>query len=113
MINNYDKMVGERIRESRKKKHMTMKELGLRMNLHESTVSRYEKGELSIDTKKATEFAKALEVTPQYLCGWSTKESIEKFNNTWEENVNEFNFTESEMTELCNFAKYLISKRGE
>ena len=45
MNDNYMKEVGSRIRETRKRQGMTMKELGNKIGLHESSVSRIEKGE--------------------------------------------------------------------
>ena len=63
---------GKRIKEIRKSKKMTIKKLGQLVNLHESTVSRYEKGEIqSLDVEKLKEFAKALDVSPTYLMGWN------------------------------------------
>lgn len=66
--------IGNRIRETRKKRNMSMKELGKRVNLHESTISRYEKGEIqALDIEKLKEFAKALDVSSSYLIGWEEK----------------------------------------
>lgn len=69
---------GSRLYEARKRRKLSMKRLGEKVNLHESTISRYEKGDIqTLDIEKVKEFAKALEVTPQYLMGWDEKEPEE------------------------------------
>ena len=184
-MNTYNIQVGERIRQSRKAIKISMKELGKRVNLHESTVSRYEQGEISaLDIDKLNEFAKALNVSTSYLLGWKenslkqirenhdktieeiaseihispellrqyengekkipfeilqrlshyfnvsidflnglvfSKRDEETKNETanriiqraeqWNKEVGVTEFSDEEMTELMNFAKYLISKR--
>src|SRR5699024_746275 len=48
-----------------------MKELGKLVNLHESTVKRYEDGEIkALDIAKIKEFARVLRVSPIFLLGW-------------------------------------------
>lgn len=58
--------VGAKIRETRKAKGLTLKELGERLGMSESVMSRYEKGKVnaSIDTltKIATELNLELEI---------------------------------------------------
>ena len=74
--NQFNIEFGSRLHNARKRKRLSMKRLGEMVSLHESTISRYEKGEIqSLDIEKVKEFAKALEVTPQYLMGWDSKES--------------------------------------
>lgn len=70
--------IGKRIKQARKAKKMTIRKLGELVNLHESTVSRYEKGEIqSLDIEKLKEFADALDVTPAFLMGWDEPEKRE------------------------------------
>jgi len=48
-----------------------MKELGKLVNLHESTIKRYEDGEIkALDIAKIKEFARVLRVSPIFLLGW-------------------------------------------
>lgn len=48
-----------------------MKKLGEMVGLHESTISRYEKGEImSLDIEKMKEFARVLGVNAAWLMGW-------------------------------------------
>lgn len=71
MNNEQNKKIGNRIHNARKQKKMSMKKLGQLVGLHESTISRYEKGEIiSLDIEKMKEFARALEVNAAWLMGW-------------------------------------------
>lgn len=70
-MNDYNKQFGKRISDARKNLDLTMKELGKLVDLHESTVQRYENGDIKkLEIEKAKEFAKALKVSPIYLLGW-------------------------------------------
>lgn len=67
--------IGKIIYNERKKKDLTMKELGLLIGLSESTAQRYESGKIknvSIDVLK--KFAAALGVEPEYIIGWDKEE---------------------------------------
>ena len=70
MDDNFIHAVGQRIRKIRKEKRMTMKELAEKTDLHESTISRYEKGEIAMEIGKLKEIANALQTTPGYIMGW-------------------------------------------
>lgn len=71
MSKEYCKQVGNRIFASRKNLKLSRAELGQKINLHETTVKRYEDGEIkALDVEKISEFAKALNVSPLYLMGW-------------------------------------------
>lgn len=71
MGNDQNKKIGKRIHQARKQKKISMKKLGEMVGLHESTISRYEKGEIiSLDIEKMKEFARALSVNAAWLMGW-------------------------------------------
>lgn len=77
---DYNKALGKRITIARNNLDLTMKELGKLLKLHESTVQRYESGEIKrVDIEKVKEFARVLKVSPIYLLGW--EESTE-YNNS-------------------------------
>ena len=79
-MSDYNKQFGRRISDARKNLDLTMKELGKLVDLHESTVQRYENGDIKkLEIEKAKEFAKALKVSPIYLLGW--EESTEYTNS--------------------------------
>ena len=75
---NSNKEIGKIIFNERKKKDLTMKELGLLIGLSESTAQRYESGKIknvSIDVLK--KFAAALNIEAECLIGWDKGEDIE------------------------------------
>lgn len=87
MSKDFNQEVGSRLFKARKQKDMTRAQLGKIINLHESTIKRYEDGEIkSLDVDKMKDFAKALNCSPAYLMGWDDTPSlknpyIEKYNN--------------------------------
>lgn len=67
--------VGQKIFNARKNLNMSRAELGKKVNLHESTVKRYEDGHInSLDIAKLKEFANALNISPAYLMGWEASD---------------------------------------
>src|SRR5699024_4296193 len=62
-------MFGERLRELRKNKKLTMKELGKKFNLAESTISGYESGARKPDIDQVMKFADYFGVTMDYITG--------------------------------------------
>ncbi len=76
MSKEYCKQVGNRIFTSRKNLKLSRAELGKKLNLHETTIKRYEDGEIKLlDVEKISEFAKALDVSPLYLMGWESEQT--------------------------------------
>lgn len=59
--------VGSRIRACRKAQNLSQKDLANRINKTYASVSKYERGEISIDIYTLYEIAMALGVEPQYL----------------------------------------------
>ena len=99
MGNDNNIKIGQRIHNSRKQKKLSMKELGKMVGLHESTISRYEKGEImSLDIEKMKDFAKALDTTPAYLMGWD-QEMNDDFGTKLKELRSKKNVTIMEMAE--------------
>ena len=71
---NYNETVGKRIKESRMNAGLTLEELGNKVGLTKSTVTKYERGEIkSLDVSKIKEFARVLNIKSSYLAGWSDK----------------------------------------
>lgn len=69
-------MVGKRLRELRKKKNMTMKELGQKLSLAESTISGYENETRKPDLEILNKIADFFEVSVDYLMGRTEKSSV-------------------------------------
>jgi transcriptional regulator with XRE-family HTH domain len=66
-----NKRIGLKIFTARKGLQMSRAELGRLVDLHESTVKRYEDGEIkSLDIDKLKDFARALNISPVTLLGW-------------------------------------------
>lgn len=73
------KSIGLKIKNARINKGLTLKELGNRIGISESTAQRYEQGDIkNISIKMLKEFAFVLDITPAYLMGW--KEDIQEEN---------------------------------
>ena len=67
-MNYSNKEVGKKIFNARKELGLSRKELGLKVNLHESTVKRYEDGDIkTLDIEKMKDFARALDLDLSYL----------------------------------------------
>lgn len=62
----------EKLKELRKRKNLTMKELGVQLNLAESTISLYENGKREPDFNTLTKIAYYFNVSTDYLLGKST-----------------------------------------
>ncbi|MGG0757289.1 helix-turn-helix domain-containing protein [Brevibacillus laterosporus] len=69
-------MYGERIREQRKKLNLTMKELGRRINVAESTVSGYESETRKPDIEIIKKLSDLFEVSSDYLLGLTDDPSL-------------------------------------
>lgn len=106
-MNDFNIDVGLKIFTARKKLNMSRAELGKRVNLHESTIKRYEDGHIkSIDIDKLKEFANALDISPAYLMGWEECNS-DKVKNTHKE------LTEDEITLLEMYRQLDVIQQAE
>ncbi|MDF9529836.1 MULTISPECIES: helix-turn-helix domain-containing protein [Bacillus cereus group] len=77
-------MFGENLRKLRKKQNLTMKELGQKLNLAESTISGYENGNRKPDYDTLNKFADFFEVSTDYLLG----RNVTKSSTNDESNIN-------------------------
>lgn len=66
-------VLGEKIREKRLEKRMTVQELATLMGYNKSSISRIERGEIDLPQSRISEFAKSLGTTPGYLMGWEVE----------------------------------------
>ena len=63
--------IGERIKNAREDKGITLEDLAKTVGLNRSTLSRYETGTIAgIPSDRIEAIADALGVTPAYLMGW-------------------------------------------
>lgn len=66
---------GEMLKELRKKRGMTLEEVGNAVGVSKSTVRKWEAGGIAnLRRDKIVPLAKALGTTPQYLMGWEEPE---------------------------------------
>ena len=70
--------IGEQIRFYRKLKDWTQEELAERVNISDSTISLYERGEREVPADVIVTICKALDVTPNTLLGFHTAEKKQK-----------------------------------
>lgn len=60
-------LFGERIKQFRKLKKLSLRQLSQRCNLDYSDIAKYEKGEVNIQLSTVLELAKGLEIHPKEL----------------------------------------------
>lgn len=115
--------IGLRMKERRKELKISADELAKKLGKDRSTIYRYEKGDIeNLPLDILEPIAEALETTPAHLMGWD-QEQIDALTEIENDRISyvtetESNlislikeFTENEMAELLDYAKYIISKR--
>lgn len=109
--------IGERIKQLRKQKNLTQKELANMCGYKSlTTINKIELGINSIPLSVVEKLAFVLEVSPSYLMGWEEElqETIKVDALSTEEiSLVEAirSMTDEEVKELSNFVDYIISKR--
>lgn len=61
------KIVGENLKQARKAKGLTQKELAAELNKYQSDYSEYETGKIQLDYEKIVYLCKRLDITPNDL----------------------------------------------
>ena len=108
--------LAEKIKSRRNELNMSQEELAKKMGYSSrSSINKIENGR-PVSQKIIYRLAKVLETTPAYLMGWEEEETKKDSKDSnkirWLNEVGETKFNDDEMTQLINFAKYLISQRG-
>ena len=75
---NVDERVGQNIRKYRMAYNMTLKELAVLLHKSVSTVSKYEKGDISLDMSTFVELSRILKVSPLAIIGDETAKEEEE-----------------------------------
>lgn len=71
--------IGERIKEKRKEKGWTQREMAAKMGYtHHSTLARIEAGQVDVSQTRIVQFAEVLGVSVGYLMGWVDEEAEKK-----------------------------------
>ena len=82
-----NKEIGLRIMSAREAANLTKKDLASKVHVADSTIMRYEKGQINkIKMPIIEAIANALDVNPLWLLGKSTVQSIDSFLNTISQN---------------------------
>lgn len=118
---DYNLEVGNRIRQTRKRNNMTMKELGNAVNLSEGNIQRYEAGKIkSLDVITMKQIAKALNVTPEYLLDLKTKSiscSAVNYTNFFGKNIrylrHKNNISQEELSEMLGYKSFTTIQKWE
>lgn len=116
--------LGNKIKELRNSKNITQEEMSDIMGISKTSVVNYETGTRKVPLSLIIRFAEYFKISLDDLIGvnitqkdkehliFSNSERIIETTNRWYEEVGVVDFTDDEMTELINFAKYLLYKRS-
>lgn len=98
--------IGKKIRSLRKEKGLTMAQLGILMNLHESTINRYEQGKISsIDINILKKFADVLHTTVTEFTN-DNEETAERMKNA----IDKSGLTLYELQDMTKISKSAIQR---
>lgn len=114
--------IGENIKSLRKMNELSLNELAEELHVSTDRLKNYENGKEQIPFDTLDKLASIFNISVNMLIGMNFKarenEShfvsvmrILKRTKQWNEVVGETQFSDEEMNELMNYAKYLISKR--
>lgn len=99
----------EILRRRRKELDLTLEEVGRRVGVTKSTVLRWESGTISnIQRDKIAALAAALQVSPEYLLGWTEDPHI-VFNNNVAAALADL--SEDELGLVLNYVAFIKSQR--
>ena len=112
--------IGSRIRKRREELGVSQDELARRVGYKSRTsIAKIESDGRELPQSKIYAIATALTTTPSYIMGWEEEKEdsiyVSEGNSTVQRFMQEVDisdFNNYEFSELVNFAKYLISKRG-
>lgn len=98
--------IAERIKQRREDVGLTLKEVALIVGVAESTILRWESGEVSkLDINRVEALAKALKCSPAYIMGWEEIEVKYQLIDLYDQ------ATDEEKEEIVSFAKFKIGQK--
>lgn len=98
----------ELIKTTLNQKEMSYSELARRVGMAKSAVSRYLNLSREFPLNRAEDFAKALNISTEYLLGFESKE--EKEQDTLAAHFNKEGLTEEEIEEVNRFIEWVKSR---
>ena len=124
-INNDNKILGSNIKNLRNNKKISLEELSTELDISIDNLGNYENGSKNIPITELLKFANFFEVSVDQLVGFrigdnrklavvTTDETLQKRYKHWQNAIGyDTNFTDDEIDDLINYAKYIIFKRNE
>jgi len=109
-------MIGERIKELRKSRKLTLKQFGIQFGLSESTISQYENENRTPDYEVLKKIADFFEVSTDYLLGRTDEPSTKSLDEQLE-GVNFALYKEAEelsdadKRDVLNFIQFMKQKK--
>ena len=94
-----------RLKELRKEKKLSQKEIAKEMSISEKTLSRWENGESQIKPEKAQQLAKYLGVSVGYLLGYESLDIILNMSRNGE--INSLAFVEGYLESLTGNKRFI------
>lgn len=105
-------MLGKRIKELRVEKGLTLKKLGEKLNLGESTMSMYESGNRNPDYDTLSKIAEIFNVSTDYLLGRTDQRKPEKYEpETIAAHHDGDEWTEEELEDIERFKEFVKMRR--
>lgn len=113
-----------RLKQLRLDSGKTQDDMAKTLNIKRSTYGEYERGKNMPPVDKIEQIAMTLGVPPNSLVGWETQGVTEnnvrtenaeylKQVETWGMEFGETVFSEFELSELIDYARYILSKRNK
>lgn len=110
----YEK-VGKRLREAREENNITLEEAGKTVDVHKSTVLRWENGETEkIKLPILETLAKLYKVNPLWLMGHDVEKQEENsFRFASYKGIDTNGLNEDEIKEIKQFVEFIKNKKGD
>ena len=103
----------DRIKISRDALKLTKRELAKRIGVHESSISKYEKGIVDFPLSKISDLSRALNVSEAYLMGWT--DDINYNNNSLIEKINNnvIKLNSKNQNKTLNYTNELLNSQNK
>lgn len=112
MTNDVDiyKKFGERLKQLRKERNITQTQLAEAVGIAQPTIYKYERGIRKIPMNVLEKFANYFEISvTELIC--AEPDVSENCNPAWVNVLKSYELSDSEVQELMNYAKFIVSKR--